>query len=230
MEKYKSHFDDQLRKLAEKVMILGGRSEEAIRQAVEAFQQKSAELALAVVDGDEDVDRMEVEIDHDCMELMATRQPLARDFRLLATILKITPELERVADLAVNIAERVKEIAQEGTSVGVGMVDIPAMADRSRAMLRDALTAFARADAAAARAIIQLDSEMDDWMEHTFRVLVTHMLEDPRQITRALRHLMVAKNLERIADHVTNMCEMIVYMCEGRIIRHMGDAGLDERR
>ena len=230
MEKHKSHFDDQLRSLAEKVMILGGRSEEAIRQAVEAFQQKSAELALAVVDGDEDVDRMEVEIDHDCMELMATRQPLARDFRLLATILKITPELERVADLAVNIAERVKEIAQDGSTVGVGMVDIPSMADRSRAMLRDALTAFARADAKAARAIIQLDSEMDDWMEHTFRVLVTHMLEDPRQITRALRHLMVAKNLERIADHVTNMCEMIVYMCEGRIIRHMGDAGLDERR
>jgi phosphate transport system protein len=230
MEKHKSHFDDQLRKLAEKVMMLGGRAEEAIRLAVEAFQQKSEELAIAVVEGDEDVDRLEIEIDHDCMELMATRQPLARDFRLLATILKVTPELERIADLATNIAERVKELVQDGTSTGVGVVDIPAMADRSRGMLRDALSAFARADAKRARAIIQQDAELDEWMEHTFRVLVTHMLEDPRLITRALRHLMIAKTLERIGDHVTNVCEMIVYMSEGRIIRHMGESGLDDRR
>lgn len=230
MEKLKRHFEDQLRHLTEKLMILGGRAEEAIRLAIEAFQQKSEELADQVIEGDEDVDRMEIEIDHECMELMATRQPLARDFRLLATILKATPELERVADLAVNIAHRVKEIVADGTSISVGVVDIPTMAERARSMLRDALAAFISADAASARTIIEQDSEMDAWMEHTFRVLVTHMLEDPRQITRALRHLMIAKNLERIGDQVTNMCEMIVYMCEGRIIRHMGESGLDERR
>lgn len=230
MEKLKRHFEDQLRHLSEKLMILGGRTEEAIRLAIEAFQQKSEDLASQVIEGDEDVDRMEIEIDHECMELMATRQPLARDFRLLATILKVTPELERVADLAVNIAHRVKEIVADGNSISVGVVDIPAMAERARSMLRDALAAFISADAASARAIIEQDSEMDAWMEHTFRVLVTHMLEDPRQITRALRHLMIAKNLERIGDQVTNMCEMIVYMCEGRIIRHMGESGLDERR
>jgi phosphate transport system protein len=226
MKKIHRHFEDELEALSEKVQRLGGLAEEAIRKSVASLLDRDSNLAREVIDGDEEADRLELEIDHVCMEILARHQPIAKDLRFVTTALKITPDLERIADLAANLALRAIELNEEPRLAEV--VDIPVMAERARGMLRGALDAFAQGDAQAARRIISLDDELDKWMEHTFRVMVTHMLEKPQNITRCLRHTMAAKNLERMGDQVTNVCEMIVYMVEGRMIRHMGDAGLEQ--
>lgn len=225
MEKIHRHFEDELEEMREKLVRLGGMAEEAIRKAVKALLERNAVLAREVVDEDEAVDRLELAIDQCCTDILARHQPIARDLRLITTALKITPDIERIADLATNIAERTIELAEEPPLRNV--VDIPVMAERASTMLRQALDSFVKGDAELARSVILLDDDLDAWMDHTFRVMVTHMLEDPKNITRALRHVIVAKNLERIGDQVTNVCEMVVYMVEGRVIKHMGEEGLE---
>jgi phosphate transport system protein len=223
MEGGPRHFHEQLERLEERILRLGGMVEAAIGKSVRALVERDARLAREVVQDDRRVDELELEIDQDCMELLARNQPMARDLRFISTAMKITPDLERIGDHAVNVAERAAELADE-PPLAV-LVDIPLMAARAQEMVRRSLDAFVRADAEAAREVIGLDDEMDRRMEQVFRVLLSHMLENPKTISRALRLTFVAKYFERIADQATNICEQVVYMSEGRVIKHGGPRG-----
>jgi phosphate transport system protein len=218
MEDGQTHFHEQLEVLAEKILRLGGMAEEAIGLSVRALVERDSDLARQVIEGDHEVDRLENEIDEMCMELLARNQPMARDLRFIATAMKITPDLERAADHAGNIAERAIELNREPPLDA--LVDIPQLATRAQEMIRGALDAFVRADADAARAVIRMDDEVDRRMEQTFRILLSHMLEQPSSVARALRLTFVAKYFERIADQATNISELVVYMAEARVIKH----------
>lgn len=214
------HFEKDLDTLTEEILRLGSMCEEAIERALQALVERDSEMAARVIAGDEALDQQELVIDQLCIDLIGLQQPMASDLRFLTTALKITPEIERMGDLAVNIAERAIELNRE--PLLKPLIDIPRMARIAVGMLRDALQAFLHQDAEAANAIIRRDDEVDRLMEQVFRELLSFMMEDPATITRALRLTFVAKYFERVADHVTNICEMVVFMAEGRIIRHGG--------
>jgi phosphate transport system protein len=220
MEKTARHFHEQLDLLAEKLLRLGGHVEEAIGRSVEALSERDSDLARDVIARDAEADRLELEIDQLCMELLALQQPMAKDLRFIATAMKITPDLERIGDHAVNVSERALELNEEPQLKPY--VDLPRMARKAQEMVRLALDAFVHRDAAAARAVIAMDDELDRRMEQTFRELVSYMLEDPATITRALRLAFVAKYFERIGDQATNICEQVVFMTEGEVIKHPG--------
>ena len=218
MDKTHTHFQEQLDLLSEKLLRLGGMVEEAIGKSVRSLVERDSELARDVIANDREIDRLELEIDSLCMESLALHQPMARDLRFLATAMKITPDLERIGDHAVNISERAIELNAEPPLQP--LIDIPLMARRAQEMVRGALDALVRQDGEAARAIIRMDDELDQRMEQIFRVLLSHMIENPETISRALRLTFVAKYFERIGDQATNICEQIVYMTEARVIKH----------
>jgi phosphate transport system protein len=220
MEKRTRHFEEQLDALSGKILQLGGLVEEAIGRSVIALVERDSSLARRVIGDDNAVDRLELEIDRLCVEMLALHQPMARDLRFITTAMKITPDLERIADLAVNISERAIELNEEPQLKP--FIDIPLMARRAQEMVHGALDAFVQHDPAAARMVIALDDELDRRMEQVFRELLSFMIEDPHLITRALRLTFVAKNFERIGDQATNVCEQVVYMCEGQVIKHLG--------
>jgi phosphate transport system protein len=224
MERSTTHFEQQLSEIAEKLLRLGGLAEEAIGRSVRALVERDSQLAKEVIHGDVEVDRLELELDHLCIETLARHQPMARDLRFITTAMKITSDLERIADHAVNISERAMELNNEPPLRA--LVDIPLMAGRAQEMVRGALDAFVREDAEAARSVIAMDDDLDRRMELIFRVLLSHMIEDTRTITRALRLTFVAKYFERIGDMATNICEQVVYMSEARVVKH---ARLEER-
>jgi phosphate transport system protein len=218
MERTQQRFQERLDLLSEKVLRLGGMVEEAIGSSVRALVGRDSDLARRVIEHDSIIDALEVEIDELCVEILALQQPMARDLRFITTAMKITPDLERIADHAVNISERALELNEEPALQAP--VDIPFMAQRAQEMVRGALDAFVRRDAAAAMAVIRMDDELDHRMEQVFRVLLSHMLEDPRTIRRSLRMTFVAKYFERIGDQATNIAEQVIYMTEARVIKH----------
>jgi phosphate transport system protein len=164
------------------------------------------------------VDRFDLEIDQIGMGILGLHQPVARDLRFVITAMKITNDLERIADLCTNVAERAIEL--NGEPQLKPFIDIPLMARRAQQMVRGALDAFVQRDAAAARAVIAMDDELDHRMEQVFRELLSFMIEDPKTTTRALRLMFVAKYFERMGDQATNIGEQIVFMAEGRVIKH----------
>lgn len=214
------HFHENLDTLAEEILRLGSLCQEAIEGALKALTSRNAELARSVIDKDETLDQQELLIDQLCIDLLGLQQPMASDLRFLTTALKITPEIERMGDLAVNIAERAIELNKEPELKP--LIDIPRMGVIAVEMLRESLDAFLRHDADKARATIKKDDMVDRLMDQVFRELLSYMIESPNTISRAIRLTFVAKCLERIADHSTNICEMIVFMTEGRVIRHGG--------
>jgi len=215
----KTHnFEKLLSMLSEKVLRLGGLVEEAIGKAVRSLVDRDSDLARQVSAGDREIDKLELEIDDLCLEILARHQPMARDLRFITTAMKITPDLERIADHAVNISERAIELNEEPPLRA--QVDIPRMASRARQMVRGALDAFVRQDAQAAWSVIKMDDELDQRMEQVFRALLSHMIENPRTISRALRMTFVAKYFERIGDQATNISEQVVFMSEARVIKH----------
>jgi len=218
MEQNQPPFGDQLEQLSGLLLRIGGRCEQAIGLAVTALVDRDSGVADQVIRGDAEIDSLELEIDSLCMEILARHQPMARDLRLITTVIKITPDLERIADYAVNISQRALELNEEGPLKA--LIDIPLMARHAQKMVRDALDAFVREDADAARAVILMDDELDRRLEQTFRLLLSHMIEDPTTISRCLRMMFAAKSIERIGDQATNVCEQIVYMCEARVIKH----------
>jgi phosphate transport system protein len=203
MERTQHRFQERLDELAERILRLGGLVEEAIGYSVRALIDRDSDLARRVIADDTAVDNLELEIDELCMEVLALQQPLASDLRFIATAMKITPDLERIGDHAVNISERAIELNEEPALKAV--VDIGLMAQRAQEMVRRALDAFVRRDGAAAWDVIRMDDELDSRMESVFRVLLSHMLEDPKTISRALRMTFVAKYFERIGDKATNI-------------------------
>jgi phosphate transport system protein len=220
LEKLERHFEKELERLKETLLRLGSRAELSIEEALRALTQRDTDLARRVIENDEEIDQLELEVDQICTDLMALRQPLARDLRFIIMALKIAPELERIGDLAGNISERAIELAAEPQLKP--LIDIPRMAGLAREMVRLSLDAFVRHDAEAARAVIKRDDQVDALMEQLFRELLSYMLDDPHAIGRGLRLMMVGKYLERIGDGATNICEMVVYLVEGRMIRHGG--------
>jgi phosphate transport system protein len=212
------HFEDELGRLASKVQRLGGLVEQAIGNSVRALTERDGALARRTIDEDEQIDSLELEVDALTLELLARFQLAARDLRFVTTAMKMAEDLERMADHAVNVCERAIELNEEPPLKPY--VDIPLMARRAQEMVRGALDAFVNRDAAAARRVIDLDDDLDSRMETVFRELLSYMLEDPRTISRAIRLIFIAKYFERIGDQATNICEQVVYMAEGKVIKH----------
>jgi len=224
MEKAQRHFEGKLDELSEIILRLGGLVEESIGRSVRALVDRDSDLARRVIEDDAHVDRIELEVDQLALELLALQQPMARDLRFITTALKINVDLERMADLAVNVSERTLELNEQPQLKP--FIDIPLMARRAQEMVHGALDAFVRRDSERARAVIRMDDDLDRRMEQIFRELLSFMLEDPNSIPRALRLTSVAKYFERIGDHATNVCEQVVFMTEGRVIRHPWLAGM----
>jgi phosphate transport system protein len=216
------HFDRDIEDLKDLLLRMGAMVEDAISQSIRALLERDTALAEEVIGNDNRIDQMELEIDRRTLELIAKMQPAAVDLRFVAAIMKITPELERIADLAQDVCERVIELNREPPLKP--MQAIPRLAQDAQTMVRQALDAFVRGDAVLARRVIQQDDNVDQQTEQSFRELLTYMLEDPRNISRAIRLTFIGKYFERIADGATNICEMVVYLVEGKMIKHAGAA------
>ena len=212
------HFDREIEELKERLLRMGAMVEDQINESIRALLERDTSVAEAVIAADGEIDRMELEIDAHTVELIAKMQPAAGDLRLVATAMKITPELERIADLAVDVCERAIELNREPPLKP--MIDIPRLARIAQDMVRQSLDAFVRGDAVLARQVIARDDEVDRLNEQSFRELLTYMLEDPRNISRAIRLTFIGKYFERMADNATNICEMVVYLVEGKVIKH----------
>jgi phosphate transport system protein len=204
--------------IRDRVLLLGGETETALQKAMYALVERDTGAAREVLAGDDHIDQMEVLIDRLCVDVLALRQPAARDLRFVISVAKITPVLERIADHACNIARAAIDLNDEPQLKPY--VDLPRMAERASNMLRSALDAFTSGDAAAARAIIDRDDEIDEMYDRTFHELIKLMASDPTTTTRAARLLFVAKHLERVGDYVTDICELTVYMTEASVIKH----------
>lgn len=214
-----SHFDEELMKLKEKVLKIGAMVEEALNDSVRAVVDRDSELARSVIKKDHLVNALDVEIDEESIRLIALMQPMAGDLRFITTAMKITTDLERMGDLAVNTAERALELNEE--PLLKPYIDIPAMASIARGMTRNALDAFVSKDTKLAMDVIVRDDEVDDLKHKVLEELAFFMTQDPSTVSRAMKISFVAQYLERFADHATNIAEMVIYLVKGKIIRHM---------
>jgi phosphate transport system protein len=212
------HFEKELAVLKEELLLMGGRAEAVVRKAVEALRRLDPVLAQEVLEADKVIDRMEIDVDDRCVRLLALQQPMARDLRFITAALKIVNDLERVGDHAVNIAQGTVRLS--GQPLLKPLVDIPRMAELAGGMLHDALDAFVRQDAEAARRLCARDDEVDALNRQVFNDLVGYMVGDPQTVTRAMELILVARNLERVADLATNVAEEVVFIAEARVIKH----------
>jgi phosphate transport system protein len=212
------HLDQDLGRVRQSLLRMGGLVEGMIAGAMQALVERDETHARAVIDTDREVDSMEKQIDEECHTLLATRQPTASDMRFLVAVMKMETDLERMGDSAVNIAQAVEVLNQEPQLKPY--IDLPRMTLIAREMVRDALDSFVNRDSARALAVCKRDDEVDGLYKQLFRELLSFMMEDPSTVTRALHLLLVARNLERIADHATNIAEDVIFYVEGRDIRH----------
>ncbi len=215
-------YDQELEKLRERVLLMGAKVEHMIDQAMKSFSERRPELGRATIEQDSQIDALELEIDELCLQLLARRQPMASDLRFITTSLKLVTDLERIGDLAVNISERAVELCNETPSPG--QASIPRIATVAQAMLHDALDAFVAGDAGKAEAVIERDRIVDAYYAQLFPELVTTMMMDPALVHCSTKVLSTGKYLERIADHATNIAEMVVFMVRGQDVRHSGAA------
>jgi phosphate transport system protein len=210
--------DRELNALKDRVLVLGGKTEHALQQSIHSLVERDSIAAQKVLDDDDQIDQLEVEIDRLCVDTIALHQPAARDLRFVISVAKITPLLERIADHACNIARATIDLNDEPQLKSY--VDLPPMAELALGMLHAALDAFTSGDAAAARTIIERDSEINLIYDRLFHDLIAMMVADSTTTTRAARLLFVAKHIERIGDYVKDICEMTVYMAEAAFIKH----------
>jgi phosphate transport system protein len=212
------HYEQQLRLLKDKLLLMSHQAEQMIADAIKALTERRPSLADEVIVRDDTLDQLEVEIDTLCYEILALEQPVASDLRFIATALKIVRDIERIGDTAVNIAERGRELIQEPELKK--LLALPIMADAAQRILKESLDAFVNSDAELAEKVISDDQAVDDMYEQIFRELLTYMIEDTRNISRALKLIFIAKHLERVGDHSANIAEMVVFMVRGQDIRH----------
>jgi phosphate transport system protein len=215
---YHRHLDDELDSLRDKVLLLGGETEAALERAMYSLTERDSQVAQEVLENDDKVDRLEVEIDRQCIELIALRQPAARDLRFVISVAKMAPVLERIADHACNIARAAIDLNNEPELTAVA--DLRKMSEHALTMLRAALDAFTSSDAIAAREVIKTDAKINDLYNYIFHRLIEMMVTEPGTATRNARLMFVAKHLERIGDYVTDICELTVYMAEAAFIKH----------
>jgi len=212
-------FDEELRELKESMLFEGELVQKAVQNAVTALLTRDSELARKVIADDDIINTKEVEIDEFCLKLLALRQPAAKDLRFIATAIKINYDLERMGDMAVNICERVLELNQEPQLKPY--IDLPQMAEIAQAMLKESLDAFVKEDPQLAWKVTEEDENVDNLNQQIFRELLTYMSEDLRTISRATRLLFISKYLERLADHAVNIAELVIFLVQGKIIRHL---------
>jgi phosphate transport system protein len=196
------HFHEELETLKQTLLAMGGLVEDQIRRVVGALVERDSDLAQEVIERDREVNTYDVEVDEKCVELLALHQPTAGDLRFITTAMKIVTDLERIGDQAVNIAQRVVELNREPQLKPY--IDIPRMADQAQRMVKESLE----------------DDSVDAFKEQIFRELLTFMMEDPKTIPRAIRLILISRFLERVADHATNIAEMVIYMVESKMVRH----------
>jgi phosphate transport system protein len=212
------HYEQQLRLLKDKLLLMSHQAEQMIADAIRALVERRPSLAEEVISRDDTIDHLEVEIDTLCYEILALEQPVASDLRFIATALKIVRDLERIGDTAVNIAERAHELIQEPELKK--LTALPMMAEAAQRILKESLDAFVNSDTELAEKVVVDDKKVDDMYEQIFRELLTYMIEDTRNISRALKLIFIAKHLERVGDHSANIAEMVVFMVRGQDIRH----------
>jgi phosphate transport system protein len=209
----------ELIELRNKVLRLGSMVEQAIQDSVKSLVERKSDLARKVIKRDQQINALDIEIDKESIRLLAFGPPKARDLRFIATTMKITTDLERIGDLAVNISERAIELNKEPQLKPY--IDIPRMAEIVHEMVRDSLDAYVKGCTSLPYKVLKIENEIDELMEQVFNELLLFIIKDPHTISRAIRISHVAKYLERIADHATNIAEMVIYMCKGKFVRHV---------
>ena len=217
-------FDEELKNLKENLVRMATLVEESIGLSIEGLKDQKEELARDVLKREDNLNVLDVEIDDTCLRLLALRQPMAGDLRFITSAMKIGTELERMGDLAVNIAERTLELLK--APLLKPLIDIPRMAALAQAMVRDSINAFINRDEELAYDVCARDDEIDSLNDQIFRELLTYMMGDPATIKRAAELILVGRYLERIADHATNICEDVIYLVKGKTIRH----NIDKKR
>lgn len=211
-------FEQQLRGLKDKLLLMSHHAEKMIADSIRALVERRPSLAEDVIKSDDTMDQLELVIDNTCYEILALEQPVARDLRFIATALKIVRDIERIGDIAVNIAERATELIQEPEMKR--LIELPIMAEAAQRILTESLDAFVNSDAVLAEKVISDDQFIDDCYEQIFRELLTYMMEDTKYISRALKLIFIAKHLERVGDHSANIAEMVIFLVRGQDIRH----------
>lgn len=218
MEKTFRHFQEELELLLARLLEMGGLAEARVRDAVNGLVARDAALIAKVMHGDEPINRLHIEIDDRCVRLLALHQPMATDLRAIVAAVKINTDLERVGDLAVNIAEAAERYAEHPPVKK--LIDIPHMGDIAQGMLRDALDAFVRRDTHLAQEVLDTDDRLDGLKAQVFRELLTCILQDPSTVEPALDLILVSRHLERIGDHATNIAEDVIFMVSAQDVRH----------
>ena len=218
------HFQEELEQLKTRLLEMGGLAEDRVRSAVDGLVGRDLRLVDRVLGGDVPINQLHIEIDSRCFKLLALYQPMAVDLRAIVSAVKINTDLERVGDLAINIAEAVRRYLRHPPVKE--LIDIPRMADLAQSMLRDSLDAYVRRDIALAQSVLNQDDELDALKTQVFRDLLTHMLQDPATIEPALDLILISRHLERIGDHATNVAEDVIFMVSARDVRHhAGEVG-----
>ncbi len=213
------HFDVELKELHKEILKMGELAQESIAESVEALKNRDTNLAQKIISEDSQIDELELVIDEKCIDLIARYQPMAGDLRFITATMKINSELERIADLAVDIAQRVLELADK--PLLKPLIDIPKLSAVAQNMVRDAIDSFIKRDAALARKVVESDAEADKLRNMICADLINdYMAKDPASVTRAVPLLLVARHLERICDHTTNIAEDVIYRVEGKTIKH----------
>jgi phosphate transport system protein len=220
MERQLDHDLDRVRQM---LLRMGGMVEEMVAKATQALVDRSSRLCTEVIDGDNQVDQLEMEIDELSHSILGRRQPTAVDLRFLVAVMKINSDLERIGDSAVNIAQSVEQINEQPPLKPY--IDLPHLSQLVQNMVRNSLDAFVNKDTKLATEVCESDDEVDGLYKQIFRELLTYMIEDPKTVSRALHLLLIARNMERIADHATNIAEDVIYYVEGRDIRHSTSQG-----
>lgn len=212
------HFHKELEKIKKMILSLGAMVEERVRWASQAVESPDPEIAERIIKADYEIDEMEVEIEEECLKVMALHQPVAIDLRFLIAVIKINNDLERIADEAVNIAERVNTIAKQGASRF--LFDYTPMAEKVEAMLKTSLDALVNMDEDRAFKVLVLDDAVDEIHREAYRYIRELMKTQPEHIVRLINLYLISRHLERIADHTTNIAEEVIYLIEGEIVRH----------
>jgi len=214
----RQHFEGDLEALKHRLLHMGSLCEAQTSKALVALMERRTELAKTVIEGDAAVNRLQIEIDDRCLKMLALQQPMATDLRLITSAMKMGADLERIGDQAVNIAETALRLLE--TPPLKPVIDIAEMAEIAQKMTRDALDSFVRRDASLAREVLHRDDKVDQLKDRVFRVLLTHMMADPGTIERALGLILISRNIERIADHATNIAEDVIFLVEAKDVRH----------
>ena len=212
------HFHEELEALKQRLLAMGGLVEDQIRRVMRALIERDDALAQEVIERDQQVNAYDVEVDETCVSLLALHQPAAGDLRFITTAMKIVTDLERMGDQAVNIAQRVLELNREPQLKPY--IDLPRMAEKAQRMVKESLDAFVARDTELARKVCAEDAEVDALKEQIFRELLTFMMEDARTIPRAIRLILISRFIERVADHATNVAEMVIYLVDAKMVRH----------